>query len=243
MKPDFKSLSSTTPPSIVLYCTVPNTSPLILHYIHSYCTSHFCPVLCFHHHFLTSASPWLTVEPTDSSADKQGALAFMSTKKTPNSLVVLSTPGAPSSASAAASASDGAVAATVDAAAAGEQEGADCSHILISIYLILLPSSCVPLPLSTSDSCLSVIYPLIHTPLESPCLFLFNLHPPYCMHVSLLPAVSGKSTRRRTIEAPATLPATATATSTAPQYNQSDAIHSSSSAASVPLTAPTPGDD
>lgn len=65
----------------------------------------------------------------------------MSTKKTPNSVVVLSTPGAPSSASA--TASDG-VAATVDAAASGEQEGADCSHILISIHLILLPSLCVP---------------------------------------------------------------------------------------------------
>jgi hypothetical protein len=173
----------------------------------------------------------------------QGALAFMSTKKTPNSVVVLSTPGAPSSASP--TASEGAVAATVDTAASGEQEGADCSHIFISIHLILLHSPCVPLPLSTLDSGSSVFYPLIHTPLESPCLVLSNLHLPYCMHVLLLPAVSGKSTRRRTIEAPATLPptATSTATSTAPQYNYSDATHSSSSAASVTLTAPAPGDD
>ena len=85
-----------------------------------------------------------TVEATESSSDKQGVLAFMSTKKTPNSVVVLSmsTPstgpgsGAGSSASASCSEGQGPVEPLVEegtaAAGAAEQGGTGTGYYLLS---------------------------------------------------------------------------------------------------------------
>lgn len=97
-----------------------------------------------------------TVEATESSSDKQGVLAFMSTKKTPNSVVVLSmsTPntgsgsGAGSSASVSCSEGQGPVAPIVEegTAAAAEQGGTGFQSIYLYPLISLLSLDGIRVP-------------------------------------------------------------------------------------------------